>query len=160
MAAASSTSVRLLALGLAVAALGCNKSEAAASGRAPSGEATPIVKGDSSAFAADIRASGPYTAGAEGTVEVSLTPKAGYHVNAEYPYKFKLDPAPDGVTYPKPLLVQTDGVFAATKGTFLVPFVAAKAGKYTLSGILNLSVCSEENCVIQKAPLHVDVDVK
>jgi hypothetical protein len=38
--------------------------------------------------------------------------------------------------------------------------MAAKAGKYTIAGTFYLSVCSEANCIMDKAPLEVSVDVK
>ena len=118
-------------------------------------------KTDSDTFTAEIKVTTPYKAGAEGVVEVVLAPKGAYHTNAQYPYKFKAaDPAPDGVTFPKPLLARADGTFEEKKGTFKVPFVAAKAGKYTIGGMLHLSVCSEANCIMDKVALEVPVDVK
>ncbi len=41
-----------------------------------------------------------------------------------------------------------------------MPFVAAKAGKATISGTLLLSVCSDANCIMDKVPLELTVDVK
>ena len=70
------------------------------------------------------------------------------------------DPAPDGVTFPKPVLQRADGSFEEKKGYFKVPFTAAKAGKVTIGGTLYLSVCSDANCIMDKVPLEVAVDVK
>jgi hypothetical protein len=144
---------------------GCSKSEAATSRpSSPGHEATTVGapnKADTENYAAELKADGAYKAGAEGTLEVLLTPKAGYHTNAQYPYKFKLaDPAPDGVTFPKPILQRADGSFEEKKGYFKVPFTATKAGKVTLGGTLYLSVCSDANCIMDKVPLEVAVDVK
>ncbi len=93
-------------------------------------------------------------------MSVVLTPKNGHHTNAQYPYKFKLDAPPDGVTYPKPLLQRADGVFEETRGQFKVPFASAKPGKVTISGTLSLSVCNDAHCIIEREPLEVQVDVK
>lgn len=142
---------------------GCGKSEAAPS-RGASPEAAPIAAGaksETETFVAEIKGTGSYAAGSEGTVEVTLSPKGGYHINAQYPYKFKLnDPAPDGVSYPKPVLQRADGTFDEKRGMFKVPFKASKAGKVTIGGTFSLSVCSDANCIMDKVALEVAVDVK
>ncbi len=152
------------ALALVATGVGCRSSEAATSRRS-SAEQTANVgvgpKAETENYVAEIHASGSYKAGAEGAVEVTLTTKGGYHTNAQYPYKFKAsDPAPDGVTFPKPTLVRADGTFEEKKGSFRVPFTAAKPGKFTIGGTLYLSVCSDANCIMDKVPLEVPVDVK
>ena len=154
--------VLLSALAFA-AAVGCNKSEAAPARRSTSDSAVVAAgpKAETENYVAEIRANGGYKAGAEGTVEIVLTTKGAYHTNAQYPYRFKAaDPAPDGVTYPKPVLQRADGAFEEKKGSFKLPFTASKAGKFTIGGIFSLSVCSEANCIMDKVPLEVSVDVK
>lgn len=153
----------LLLTGVAFAmASGCSKSEAAT--RPSTGESTTVIggaKNETDTFIAEIKAPTDYKAGSEGALEVTLTPKGGYHTNAQYPYKFKLnDPAPDGVTYPKPVLQRADGTFEEKRGSFKVPFVARKPGKTKLGGLFHLSVCSDANCIMDKVALEVDVDVK
>ncbi len=94
-------------------------------------------------------------------MKITIASKGGYHINPQYPYKFKAAaPAAEGVTYPKPVLQRADGTFEETRGTFVVPFVAAKAGKATIGGVLHLSVCTTGNCVMDKVPLEVTVDIK
>lgn len=153
----------LLSVAAFAAASGCSKSEAAPARRSTS-ESAPVVaapRAETENYVAEIKANGAYKAGAEGAVEVTLAVKGAYHTNAQYPYKFKLnDPAPEGVTFPKPTLQRADGTFEEKKGSFKVPFNAAKPGKYTIAGTLSLSVCSEANCIMDKVPLEVSVDVK
>jgi hypothetical protein len=152
-------------IALSASMLGCSKSEAATARPSTSeaAAAAPVAassKSDTDNFTAEIKAGPGYKAGAEGAVEVFLTPKGGYHTNAQYPYKFKLsEPAPEGVSFPKPVLVRADGSFEEKKGYFKVPFVAAKAGKVTIAGTLYLSVCSDANCIMDKVALEVPVDV-
>jgi hypothetical protein len=161
-----STLVCLAALsGLSFAlASGCGRSEAATQRASGETSATAPGKGprvDAEAYTVEMKTTGPYAAGKEGTVEVTIVPKDKYHINAQYPYKFKLvDPAPEGVAFPKPILKREDGTFEEKKGTFKVPFVASKAGKAKLSGTLSMSVCSDANCLMEKVDLEVDVDVK
>lgn len=143
------------------AVAGCSKSEAAPARGSSIDSQVGAARTETENFIAEMTATGPYTAGAEGRVEVTLTPKGAYHTNPQYPYKFKLvDPAPAGVTFPKPILQRADGTFEEKRARFKVPFVAAKAGSVKVAGTLFMSVCSEANCVMDKVPLDVDVDVK
>jgi hypothetical protein len=145
-----------------VIASGCSRSEAA-----PSRESTPQAaapargpKVDAESYSIEMKATGTYKAGQEGTVELTIVPKGDYHINAQYPYKLKLtDPAPEGVRFPKPILKREDGAFDDKKGIFKVPFVAAKAGKAKVSGTLSLSVCSSAHCIMQKEELELEVGV-
>ena len=125
------------------------------------GHRTTNPHAETDTYVTDMKAAGQYKSGAQGFVDVTLSPKGGYHINPEYPYKFKAaDPPADGVTYPKPVLARADGAFDAAKGSFRVPFVPAHAGTLTVGGTLHLSVCSDANCVLDKVPLEVQVDVK
>ena len=146
-----------------VLASGCGRSEAATQ-RGDETNAAAVAKGpkaESDTYAVEMKTTGPYAAGKEGTLEISIVPKGAYHMNEQYPYKFKLvDPAPEGVTYPKPVLKREDGTFDEKKGSFKVPFVASKTGKAKIGGTLSMSVCSAANCVMEKLELEVDVDVK
>ncbi|MFS8069707.1 MAG: hypothetical protein ACMG6S_25355 [Byssovorax sp.] len=155
--------VALMGLAFALAA-GCSKSEAAPARGSSTRESTAVTggpKAETENYLAEIKAVGEYKAGSEGTVEITFSTKGEYHINKQYPYKFKAsDPAPDGVSFPKPILQRADGSFEEKKGSFKVPFVAAKSGKATISGTLSLSVCSDANCIMDKVPLELAVDVK
>jgi hypothetical protein len=157
-------SYRLVALGVAAAGLAilsfpiAGESAVSDSGRALRGPTGS--RADAANYTAEIVVSGAYKAGAEGNVQVTIVPKNGYHINPDYPYKFKANAPGEGLTYPKPTLQRADGKFEETRGSFHVPFVAAKAGKVTVGGLLNLSVCSAANCVVDKVPLELVVDVK
>lgn len=158
-------------------ASGCSKSEAATS-RGTTSESAAVAaspKADTENFAVEIKASkSPYAAGSEGKVDLVLATKGGYHMNDQYPYKFKVaDPPAEGVSYPKAIVAKSDFSFTeenknnpankdhkADTAKVQIPFVAAKAGKATVAGTLYLSVCSDANCVMDKVPLELAVDVK
>jgi hypothetical protein len=162
-ALSSGTGLLLLAgaAGTTMLATACSKSEAATSRpSAPESTAVATARNETDNYVAEIKADGAYKSGAQSTVSVTLTTKNGHHTNAQYPYKFKLDAAPDGVSFPKPILQRADGTFEETRGVFQVPFVPAKAGKVTIAGTLFLSVCSDAHCIIDKVALEVPVDVK
>lgn len=154
--------VALSSLAFAIS-LGCGKSEAAPN-KSAAAESVSVVganRAETENYIAEIKASGEYKAGAEGVVEVTLTTKGDYHINKQYPYKFKAaDPAPEGVTYPKPVLTRDSGTFDEKKGSFKVPFTVAKAGKATIGGTFYLSVCSDANCIMDKVALDLTVDMK
>ena len=155
--------VALMGLAFALAA-GCGTSEAAPARGTAARESAGVTAGPKSeteSYVAEIKAAGPYRVGAEGTVEIALATKGDYHINKQYPYKFKSkDPAPEGLTFPKPILQRADGTFEEKKGSFKVPFVVSKAGKATVSGVLFLSVCSDANCIMDKVDLEVEVEAK
>jgi hypothetical protein len=134
-----------------------------ASARAAS-EASPgqssTAKVESDTYLAEITAVGPYRAGAAASVKVSLTAKAGFHMNVQYPYRFNTSPPAPGVSYPKPVLERADGQFEEKTAVFDLPFVANHAGQFTVGGVLKLSVCSPTSCIVQKAPLAVSVTIQ
>ena len=118
-------------------------------------------KKDAQSYTVELKANGTYTKGAEGKLLLTLAPKAGFHVNPDYPAKLKLqDPAPEGLTFPKKILKKDDGKFEEKGATLDVPFVAAKAGKAKVAGTFQFSVCSEKNCFMEKVDLELEIDVK
>jgi len=111
-------------------------------------------------YLVEISAGSPYRVGATGSVKVSLTAKAGFHINDQYPYRFRASPPVEGVSYPKPVLERVDGQFEEKTAVFNLPFVASHAGQFAVGGVLNLSVCSPASCIVQKVPLAVTVAVQ
>ncbi len=110
--------------------------------------------GDS--FAAYL-SGGKYTAGKAGTVTAVLTAKGAYHCNDKYPYKFTLDAAPAGVTYPQTVV---KGMSVTEKrSTMAIPFTASEKGAKTISGTLAFSVCNADRCLIEKQKLSITVNV-
>lgn len=133
---------------------------------APRGSAeTTIAAGkgkiDNEQYLVELKPSGDYKAGQEGTVEIVITAKGDYKINDKYPLKFKAsEPADGSVKFSKAVLKREDGTFETKKGNLKVGFTAAKSGKATVSGVLSFSVCSEQNCLMDKVELETTVDVK
>jgi len=155
---------RLVTLGVRAAAIAILAFPIAGMSASPKAEHDrPRVAGsraEGANYTAEMAATAAYKAGTEGTVQITIVAKGEYHINPQYPYKFKANAPSTGLTYPKPTLQRSDGKFEEARGTFQVPFVAAKAGKATVGGTLNLSVCSAANCVVDKVPLELSVEVK
>ena len=118
------------------------------------------TKLEADSYLVEITPLGPYKAREDGNVKVTLTTKGVFHVNAQYPYRFKTAAPPAGVSYPKPVLERADGQFAEKTATFQLPFVANHAGTFEVGGVLHMSVCSPNSCIVQKAPLDVSVNVR
>jgi hypothetical protein len=112
-----------------------------------------------SQFDVAIAPSGAYQAGKEGTVEVVLEAKAPFHVNDQYPIKFKVKEGP-GVKYAAAVVGKDKAKLEAMKATMPVAFVPESAGQHTVGGQLSFSVCTDENCLMEKRDLSVVVDVK
>jgi hypothetical protein len=148
---------------LLTALLGATAAPAAPGGASRAEEAQPMqvapTKFEAESYLVEISAGSPARAGIAGSVRVSLTAKAGFHINDQYPYRFRASPPADGVSYPKPVLERADGQYEEKTAVFQLPFVASHAGQFSVGGVLNLSVCSPTSCVVQKAPLSVTVSV-
>lgn len=144
-------------LGAAIVSAASARAADAAGASQPSPAAATV---EADPYLVVIRSTGPYQVGATGSVTVSLTAKAGFHINDQYPYRFTTSPPVAGVSYPKPVLERADGKFEEKSAVFDVPFIAARAGEYTVGGVLNLSVCNASSCIVHKAPLDVTVRVR
>lgn len=92
-------------------------------------------------------ASGPYATGQEGRFEIALTPRGGYHVNADYPLTIELE-APGAVTLPDAELVAGDAAeFGEPRARFQVPFTATDAGQHRVTARVDFAVCTPEACM-------------
>lgn len=139
----------------------CKNSEAAPSTQHKPSAVAEGSSGKSSAegesYTVSLAKPGTQAANKEGTAEIILSAKPGFHVNAEFPIKFTPGGG-DGVDA-KPV-----GKDAATvtpeKATIKVPFTPTRAGQVKLAGKLSFSVCSDKNCLMEKVDLEVTVDVK
>jgi hypothetical protein len=130
--------------------------------RAPASESAfpASAKFETDNYLVEITASGPFKVGVAGTAKVTLTTKGVYHINAQYPYRFKAAAPPDGLSYPKPVLQRADGQFEEKRAVFSLPFVASQAGKFNVSGTFHMSVCSSGSCLVEKPLLDVAVTVE
>jgi hypothetical protein len=130
----------------------------------PAGSAaTPTAGGTSrvseSQFELAIAASGPYEAGREGTAEIVLEAKPPFHVNDQYPIKFKVKEGV-GVKYAAAVVGKDKAKIEKQKATMPVAFTPESAGQHTVSGQFAFSVCTDENCLMEKRDLTLVVDVK
>ena len=78
--------------------------------------------------------------------------KEPYKCNDKYPTKFSWD-SQDGLSV---AATKVRGMsVAGKKGTLALPFSAVRPGPVTLSGTLSFSVCTKENCRVEKHKLQL-----
>ena len=108
----------------------------------------------------------PLKTGQPSQVTVHLASKGAYHVNTEYPLSF-IPNTTQGLHFNKKriaLLNSMKTTPCANTPQFIceiqapIPFKAFQNTK--LSGVLAFSVCTDEQCLIRKTPLSVEVQVK
>ncbi len=159
-----------LLIAFAPAELACSKDSAAANARSATADlgTPPAPHADSTNFKVDAHLAGDCSAGATCTVAIDLQALGVYHINNEYPYKFKANDAA-GVEYlgsdpaGKNVFSKDAGDFTASgekSATMNVRFKPAAKGPATVSGIYKLSVCSPQNCQVEQADIATPVTVK
>ena len=110
------------------------------------------------------------TSGADCTITLKLEAKGDFHVNKEYPYKFKATAA-NGVVYlgkdpaGADTFSKTAGDFVLDSanekvGTMTLKFKSANKGSVAIAGVFKLSVCSAQNCQLETANVSVPVTVR
>ena len=110
------------------------------------------------------------TSNADCKIDLKLEAKGDFHVNKEYPYKFKATAA-NGVTYlgkdgaGPDTFSKSAGDFTLDSGnekvgTMTVKFKSANKGAVTIAGVFKLSVCSAQNCQLETANVSVPVTVR
>lgn len=130
---------------------------------APSAPAAE-VKGKN--FKLSANGSGDCKAGAECTVVLRLEAEGDYHINKEYPYKFKANDV-SGVEFlgkgDKNVFSKASGDFkqdGEKVATMSIRFKPASKGNVTIAGQYKMSVCSAANCQLETQDISAAVAVK
>ena len=161
-----------------LAMMGCGKSEAAVSPGPPTTAASPAPParpptGPSACshatcadhFFVDVITPNDCVAGAPCRVSLKLVATGDFHINDEYPYRFRAEETKEVA------FAGTDGagktVFSKAagdwtkgdvkSGSMAVTFVPSDKGSKTISGIFKLSVCSKENCLLEQPQIGATV---
>ena len=101
-----------------------------------------------------------YTAGKGGEVEIALEGRGEWHVNQEYPIRVDLRAA-DGVTLKKNELVKDDAKeFGEDKVRFLAAVEPSAAGDHEVTCDVSFAMCTEENCILEKRTVAMQLKVE
>ena len=97
--------------------------------------------------------------GATATASLTITAKAGWHVNGEAPITVALT-APAGVTLQKLKLTRSDLAQSTQEAArFDIPVSATEAGKKTINAEARFVLCQEQACKPVKETLALAVDI-
>lgn len=97
--------------------------------------------------------------GATATASLTITAKAGWHVNGEAPISVALT-APAGVTLQKVKLTRADLAQSTPEAArFDIPVSATEAGKKTINAEARFVLCQEQACKPVKETLALAVDI-
>jgi hypothetical protein len=159
-----STSLSVAAFGLA-----CDRTPdaSAAPSNAPAAVSSSSVKNDK--YSLELKPVGKYEKGKAATFEIVLKTTGDFHVNEEYPTKFKAEKA-DGVKYDSETLhkMKQPEAFVMEKCAsgkdnctlkVTVKFTPEASGNVKLGGELQVGVCNKETCLVEKKQLDLSVPV-
>jgi hypothetical protein len=97
--------------------------------------------------------------GATATASLTITAKAGWHVNAEAPIELALKPEA-GVSVQKAKLTRADLAQSSKEAArFDIPVSATEAGKKTINAEARFVLCQEQACKPVKETLAFAVDI-
>jgi hypothetical protein len=115
----------------------------------------------------DAASGAPCSAGAVCSVRLTLVATGDFHVNDEYPYRFKADEAA-GVSFlgsdeaGKNVFSKGAGDWKKLdpkSGAMTVRFTPTARGPSTIAGVLKLSVCSGATCQLEQSRVSTTVAV-
>ena len=103
---------------------------------------------------------GGYRIGKTGEVEIALEGRGDWHVNQEYPIRVDLKAAP-GVALKKSELVKDDAKeFGEEKVRFLAGVEPSAAGEHEVTCDVSFAMCTEENCILEKRTVAMQLKVE
>jgi hypothetical protein len=95
-----------------------------------------------------------------GDVEVALERRGEWHVNQEYPIRVDLKADP-GVTLKRHELVKDDAKeFGEDKVRFLVGVEPSATGEHEVTCDVSFAMCTEENCILEKRTVSMQLKVE
>jgi hypothetical protein len=95
--------------------------------------------------------------GQSGELVISLTAKSPFHVNQEYPHRFKVS-ATRGLTTPTSTIQRDPIKVTPARLELVVPVTLGANGPFGLDGEMSFSLCTAEKCLMEKRPLTVALD--
>ncbi len=114
---------------------------------------------DESSFSLSIAPKAAVDKGQSGELLVVLTAKAPFHVNQEYPHRFKVT-ATRGLTTPSSAIQRDPAKVTPPRLELVVPVTLGQNGPFGLDGEMSFSLCTEEKCLMEKRQLTVAVGGK
>ena len=147
----------IIAAAALMLAAGCSKTDGPQEPPVEPAKAPVVAAPDVEAYRLDVKNwEGP--TGEEGYVVVAVDALNGHKINEKYPHKVVIDDAPSGLKLPLQKMTKDDAELDGTKRiTYSIPIVGEKAGEYTVNATVKLSVCNDDQCIIQKEKIAARV---
>jgi hypothetical protein len=115
---------------------------------------------DTDAYTVKLASPDKVAVGSKGSATLEITPKKGWHLNDEFPYKLTVT-APAGAKVAKPEQGKKDTVsFSHEKMKWAIDFEASAAGDKAFTGKVKFAVCTETSCDPKKEELAFNVKVQ
>ena len=110
--------------------------------------------GDAKLYQLRVTPPAVVASGEPSTATISVTPRAPYKINLEYPIKLFLR-APPPITPATRTLGPTDAATFSAEALLLRPSLTLPtAGTFAIEGELRFSVCTESQCELLREPLR------
>ncbi len=109
-------------------------------------------------FELSIEPPAEVASGKPAEAKILLVAKSPFHVNQNYPYKFKVK-ASDGLKSDKPVFSSEAVKLETQRATMTVAFTPEASGSKKLSGQFAFSVCTDDKCLIEKRDLVLALNV-
>jgi hypothetical protein len=101
-----------------------------------------------------------YAIGKSGEVEIALEGRGEWHVNQEYPIRIDLKTGP-GLALKKNELVKDDAKeFGEDKVRFLAAVEPSAAGDHEVTCDVSFAMCTEENCILERRTVAMQLKVE
>ncbi|KPK16931.1 MAG: hypothetical protein AMJ62_03325 [Myxococcales bacterium SG8_38] len=101
-----------------------------------------------------------YRVGKPGEVELALEGRGEWHVNQEYPIRVDLSAGP-ALKLEKQKLVKDDAKeFGEEKVRFVAALEPSAAGEHEVRCDVSFAMCTDENCILEKRTVTMQVEVE
>ena len=123
-------------------------------------DAPPAPKIENDMFALTLASTGGDKVGRNGALSIHLAGRGEWHVNQEYPIKFEIQ-APEALGVTKATLERSDAKkFGEEEAEFESGIAPKTAGAHEGKCEASFAMCTEENCVLEKRTLALNVQVE
>lgn len=123
-------------------------------------QAPTKTKAEGDGFVLEVLPPPSVAVNAQGLARLVLKPKAGYHVNKDFPTSLEVT-APAGVELKKSKQTGSDAAkLEESEAAFHIDFVGKAAGTYAFAATFKFAVCTATTCDPQREKLAWEVAVK
>lgn len=101
-----------------------------------------------------------YRVGKTGELEIALESRGPWHVNQEYPIRVDLNAGPGLKLEKKELLKDDAEEFGDEKVRFTTSLEPSATGSQDVRCDVSFAMCTDENCVLEKRTVAMQIDVE